>query len=312
MVMATYKGTSNSDIFYDGTAGNDTYYGYGGNDLFWSSPGSDTYYGGAGTDRVSYTNSPVPVVVDLLAGYSYHGGQGGKDYFFDIENIDGSYFNDRLYGNNADNELRGSLGQDKLYGRGGNDTLVADSTDLMIDGGTGNDTLVMFQNDASGTVTLNLHDDGTGIFQSELRVVPLAGIENVRVESEYDVICLGNSGSNGLTTGSGDDTLDGGDGSDHLWGRSGADTFMFDHLGAGSQNQTDWVYDFEPGVDRIDLSDTAVQDFNDLFTAGDRYMEDHDDGDFYGVFIHTSVSANTHIMLLNVHMSDLTSADFLF
>jgi Ca2+-binding RTX toxin-like protein len=307
MIMATYKGTSNSNTFYDGTAGDDTYYGYGGNDLFWSSPGSDTYYGGAGTDRVSYTNSPVAVVVDLLAGYSYHPGQGGKDHFFDIENIDGSYFNDRLYGNNFENELRGSLGQDRLYGRGGNDTLVADPTDLMIDGGTGNDTLVMFLNDAPGTVTLN--DDGTGSFVSDLRAVPLAGIENVRVESEYDVVCLGNSGSNSLTTGSGNDTLDGGDGHDFLWGRSGADTFVFDHLGAGSQNQTDWIFDFELGVDRIDLSDTPVQNFDDLFSPGDRYMEQLDEG---GVIIHTSVSADTHILLLNVQMSDLTSADFLF
>jgi serralysin len=307
MIMATYKGTSNSDIFYGGTTGNDTYYGYDGDDLFWSSPGSDTYYGGAGTgDLVSYTNSQVPVVVDLLAGYSYHSGQGGKDYFFDIENIDGSYFNDQLYGNNADNELRGSLGQDRLYGRGGNDTLYADPTDLMIDGGTGNDTLVMFLNDAQGTVTLN--DNNTGSFVSNLRVVPLAGIENVRVESEYDVVCFGNSGRNVLTTGSGDDTLNGGDGNDDLWGRSGADTFVFDHLGAGSQNQTDIIEDFEPGVDRIDLSNTAVQDFADLFSAGDRYMQNFGTN----VVIHTSVDANTQIWVMGVSVSELTAADFIF
>ena len=308
--MATYKGTSNSDTFYDGTTGEDIYHGYGGNDLFWSSPGSDTYYGGAGGgDRVSYTNSQSAVSLDLLAGSSYHPGQGARpeDYFFDIEDVDGSYFNDRLYGNNADNELRGSLGQDRLYGRGGDDTLTADPTDLMIDGGTGRDTLVMFLNDAPGTVTLN--DDGTGSFISNLRVVPLASIENVRVESAYDVVCLGNSGSNNLTTGSGNDTLNGGDGDDYLRGLSGADTFVFDHLGAGSQNQTDFVYDFEPGIDRIDLSGTSVQDFNDLFTPGDRYMEQLDD---LGVVIHTSVSANTQVLLVGVQMSDLTSADFVF
>jgi Ca2+-binding RTX toxin-like protein len=309
--MATYRGTRGSDIFYDATTGNDTYYGYDGGDLFWSSPGSDTYYGGDGEDRVSYTNSQVPVAADLLAGQSYQpGGQGGKDYFFDIENIDGSYFNDSLYGNNANNELRGSLGRDRLYGRGGSDTLYADPTDLMIDGGTGSDTLVMFLNDAPGTATLN--DDGTGSFVSDLGLVPLAGIENIRIESAYDVVCLGNSGNNDLTTGSGDDTLDGGDGSDHLWGRAGADTFVFDHLGAGSQNQNDVIYDFEPGVDRIDLSNTPVVDFNDLFTGGDRYAEEVNDGDFTGVMIHTSVNAHTHILLMNVQMSGLTSADFLF
>ena len=145
--MATYRGTSSSDIFYDATTGNDTYYGYGGNDLFWHSAGNDTFYGGAGTDRVSYTNAQFGVIVDLVAGYGFDNG-GGKDRYFDIENVDGSYYNDWLYGNNSDNELRGSFGQDRLYGRGGNDTLVADPTDLSVDGGTGEDTLVMFLNES--------------------------------------------------------------------------------------------------------------------------------------------------------------------
>jgi Ca2+-binding RTX toxin-like protein len=147
--MATYRGTANSDYFFEGTTGDDTYYGYGGHDTFRYSTGHDTYYGGERVDRVSYINSPVAVVADLLAGYSSHPGQAGKaDYFFDIENIDGSYFNDRLYGDNDINELRGSLGQDRLYGRGGPDTLYADPTDLMVDGGAGSDTLVMVLNDA--------------------------------------------------------------------------------------------------------------------------------------------------------------------
>jgi Ca2+-binding RTX toxin-like protein len=136
----------------------------------------------------------------------------------------------------------------------------------------------------------------------------LASIENVRVESEYDVFCLGNSADNDLWTGNGSDVLDGGNGSDQLWGRGGVDYFVFDHLGAGTENQYDVVNDFVAGVDHIDLSNTGVANFDDLFSVGDRYMEQVDED----VIIHTSMGANTHILLVNVQMSNLTESDFIF
>jgi Ca2+-binding RTX toxin-like protein len=177
----------------------------------------------------------------------------------------------------------------------------------------------------SGTVTLN--EDGTGTVVTASNTVQLEGIESMLLWSYGgDVVFVGNSDNNDVTTGDGDDTLyggggidflysgegadtlDGGDGWDFLWGEGGADTFVFDHLGPGSQNQTDSILDFTPGVDKIDLSNTGVQDFNDLFTPGDRFMEQAGSH----VVIHTSVDNETGIWLYNVQMDSLTASDFLF
>ena len=97
-------------------------------------------------------------------------------------------------------------------------------------------------------------------------------------------------------------------GNNTLTGGGGADTFVFDHLGAGSQHQHDVIVDFQPSVDRIDLAATPVNDFADLFTFGDRYMEQVGND----VLIHTSVSADTSILLQNVQLASLTQSDFLF
>jgi Ca2+-binding RTX toxin-like protein len=93
-----------------------------------------------------------------------------------------------------------------------------------------------------------------------------------------------------------------------LTGGSGADTFVFDHLGADSQHQHDVIVDFQPGVDRIDLAATPVTDFGDLFTFGNRYMEQVGDD----VLIHTSVSGDTSILLQNMQLASLTQSNFLF
>ena len=82
---------------------------------------------------------------------------------------------------------------------------------------------------------------------------------------------------------------------------------MFDHVGPANQNQQDIITDFTDGVDRIDLRATGVQNFGDLLTPGDRYMEDVGTD----VLIHTSVSANTSIRLQNVLFSSLDASDFL-
>ena len=97
-------------------------------------------------------------------------------------------------------------------------------------------------------------------------------------------------------------------GNNTLTGGGGPDTFVFDHLGASSQHQHDVIVDFQPGVDRIDLAATPVRDFADLFTLGDRYMEQVGNN----VLVHTSVSADTSILLQNVQLASLTQSDFLF
>ncbi len=52
-----------------------------------------------------------------------------------------------------------------------------------------------------------------------------------------------------ILAGEGNDTINGGGGADVLVGNAGADTFVFNHTGGGAH-----VFDFEPGIDRMDLS----------------------------------------------------------
>lgn len=127
------------------------------------------------------------------------------------------------------------------------------------------------------------------------------------------VVVTGNSLDNVLTGGFGVNcVLDGGDGSDTLtggmgWSGNGRDTFVFHH-GSSHPHQHDVITNFHHGEDVIDLRDTPVQDFQDLFTPGDRFMQDTS----AGVLIHTSVNADTSILLQNVHVADLTQSDFFF
>jgi len=61
----------------------------------------------------------------------------------DVENVLGSKFSDRIYGNDLANSLSGGLGNDVLVGNGGDDYLDAGPGSGQKDyGGAGSDTCV--------------------------------------------------------------------------------------------------------------------------------------------------------------------------
>jgi Ca2+-binding RTX toxin-like protein len=62
----------------------------------------------------------------------------------------------------------------------------------------------------------------------------------------------GGAGADAIAGGAGVDILIGGSGNDHMWGGSGGDTFKFSS-GWGD----DWVWDFQIGGDKLDLSGVA-------------------------------------------------------
>src|SRR5262249_17543151 len=82
---------------------NDTLTGNSGNNKFWGLSGADTINGGAGTDTASYVYSTEGVVVSLAAGASNTGGEAQGDVLSNIENLEGSDFNDLLIGNSGSN-----------------------------------------------------------------------------------------------------------------------------------------------------------------------------------------------------------------
>jgi Ca2+-binding RTX toxin-like protein len=95
-----------------------------------SGTGNNVFDGGTGTDTVSYSRASAGVSVSLALSTAQATGGSGSDTLLNIENLQGSQFNDVLTGNAGNNRLDGLAGNDTLIGGAGADTLT---------GGTGND-----------------------------------------------------------------------------------------------------------------------------------------------------------------------------
>ena len=124
--------------------------------------------------------------------------------------------------------IRGSVNDDIVAGSRLGDALSGSLGDDSIAGRAGNDDL----RGDEGNDTLN---GGSG----------------------HDVLA-GGDGADSLQGGKGDDTLAGGLGRDRLQGSQGADVFVFRSAAeAGLGTGRDIVRDFQPGLDRIDMSAIA-------------------------------------------------------
>jgi serralysin len=77
--------------------------------------------GGAGVDAARFESASAGVVVDLVSGTA---DGGGHDLLLGIENLVGSFYGDRLAGNDGANRLNGHVGADVLVGRAGADRFV--------------------------------------------------------------------------------------------------------------------------------------------------------------------------------------------
>ncbi len=179
--MAKIIGTSGNDIPLKGTnkddtilgkAGIDQLLGRGGNDLLKGGPGVDFMYGGGGGDRlfgggdndyleagrgadfinggggdrdaVSYVGSKKGVNVKL--GKNGHltenkGGDAKGDQIKNVEIVHGSDHNDKIKGNNLDNQLYGHDGNDLIKAGGGDDKVFAGVGNDSVYGGGGADEI---------------------------------------------------------------------------------------------------------------------------------------------------------------------------
>ncbi|WP_299831317.1 calcium-binding protein [uncultured Roseobacter sp.] len=125
-------GTEDANVMWMG-AGEDTVYGFGGNDsikghagddLLVAGSGADSVYGGDGDDRLYGEGHN-----DLLSG-----GDGN-------DTMNGGKGNDLLYGGDGNDRMLGDRGNDTLEGGDGHDDIDAGSGDDMIVAGNGNDTI---------------------------------------------------------------------------------------------------------------------------------------------------------------------------
>jgi Ca2+-binding RTX toxin-like protein len=122
-----------------------------GNDTYKASQSTANFiWDGAGTDTVDISSVSLGSTIYLTPGYwGFIGstkaskitaaGQITVNFGTKIENLIGSSYADKLYGNELSNSVVGGLGNDLLEGLDGNDTLVGGQGDDQIFGGAGID-----------------------------------------------------------------------------------------------------------------------------------------------------------------------------
>ncbi|MCY1271870.1 RTX calcium-binding nonapeptide repeat (4 copies) [compost metagenome] len=218
--------------------------------------------------------------------------------------IGGTEGNDVLLGTDGDDRIFGLGGNDQIFGLEGADVLDGGSGDDTIDsgpgfdelfGGTGNDTLIVQEfanaNGGDGDDQLFGGADPFG-FQSNLN---------------------GDAGNDTLTSGSAGAVMQGGEGNDVLVGSS-ANDFMVggdfaspagtDQFKFGAIWGQDEIFDFEDGVEKIDLSATNL-------AIGDLTIADS----FGSTQITVTADVNGDIgsiTLTGVPAANVTADDFVF
>jgi Ca2+-binding RTX toxin-like protein len=238
-VEALYGGPGNDtltgdagDNWLQGQAGDDTLSGGPGNDVLGPGAGNDTLDGGDGNaDQAAYWDAGGPITANLASGAT----GDGNDTYANLEQIQGSPFDDTLaagptdawlFGNDGNDTINGGAGNDFLFGNAGNDTINGGGGDDFLAPGSGTDTLDGGDGfdkaaywDASGPINADLalgtaSGDGTDTY---------ANLEGIHGGSFNDTLA-GDAGNNELFGNDGNDTLDGAAGDDSLNGGNGDDT----------------------------------------------------------------------------------------
>ncbi|MEL7466528.1 MAG: hypothetical protein AAFN79_20815, partial [Pseudomonadota bacterium] len=116
----------------EGGANRDTLIGGEGEDTLEGGGGNDTLDGGEGVDTADFSDATSDTLAILLNrdGVAQSTLSSGRDTFIGIENLIGSDFDDRLFGDAGANRIEGGDGVDTLDGVAGDDSLF---------GGAGND-----------------------------------------------------------------------------------------------------------------------------------------------------------------------------
>jgi Ca2+-binding RTX toxin-like protein len=228
--------TNFADVLQGDAAANRFYAG-AGNDIIYGSGGGDIIDGGADIDVLDYKGSNAAVSVDLNTGKGV-GGWAQSDVISNVENINGTDFDDVLTGNAFDNLFSGGLGADRLSGgegadvlngNDGNDALFGDAGNDSLSGGFGNDRLTggagadalnggygidtADYRHSDGAVDVNLMR-GTGLM-AHAEGDTLQFIENLS-GSAFNDILVGDNGVNRITGMSGEDKIYGMGGNDYI------------------------------------------------------------------------------------------------
>ena len=289
------EGNNGANRLIGGSA-DDTLIGNAGNDRLDGGLGADSMLGGTGNDTyvvddeadetVEFTGEGTDTVE---AGITWTLGENIENLVLTgTDNIDGTGNNlaNRITGNASANILDGGAGADTMTGGNGSDLYIVDHVgDQTIETNTSTtqiDTVVSSINWTLGAnlenLTLSGSDDlvgnGNGLRNlitgntSNNLLDGKGGNDTLDGGAGNDTL-LGGAGTDTLIGGEGDDVLSGGAGNDFLVGGEGSDTFRFDTALNASSNW-DIVFDFESGVDTIELKNTI---FTSLRTTGELNAE---------------------------------------
>ncbi|NJM30938.1 MAG: hypothetical protein HC855_13320 [Rhizobiales bacterium] len=143
---ANHQQTNGFSTVFFGGEGNDYVTGSPrGNEFFEEAgSGNDTYIGTnltAYRDVLDYSAASSGVTTDIGSNHAVNTGTYGLDLFIGIDDVNGTGFNDVIFGSAAGNRLSGGNGADVLDGRGGADILAGGAGNDTQQGGTGDDDL---------------------------------------------------------------------------------------------------------------------------------------------------------------------------
>jgi serralysin len=284
--------------------GNDTVYAGTGNDTVFAGEGNDMVWGGNGQDLVFLNQG------DDLFNDNAQGGELGNDTVFTglgNDTVEGGNGDDVFYGEDGNDLINGRLGNDLIFGGNNFDTISAGEGNDTVFGGNGRDLVFLNQGDdlyndngqggelgqdtvfgGFGNDTIEggngndqfFGEDGNDVINGRL------GNDSIYGGNQFDTIfggdgndlIFGGNGQDQIFMGAGNDryvdTNQGGNlGRDNITGGAGADTFVF-----GGVISDDTIFDFEVGVDRLELASalvggrTAQQVEDQLFNTGDGYV----------------------------------------
>ncbi|MFI0844374.1 beta strand repeat-containing protein [Mesorhizobium sp. IMUNJ 23232] len=288
----------------DGGLDQDNLHGDAGDDILVGGFAGDNIDGGDGIDTATYVDSGAAVNIVMLLAIA-QGGDAEGDTFTNVENLNGSNFDDNLGGDTGDNRIRGldgadqlggisgddrlegGLGDDTLNGDADNDTLIGGAGADKLDGGTGIDIADYSASSGAVAVSLRLNSGSGGDAQGDTftgieQVVGSALIDDLEGDNAANRL-FGGGQDDVLRGGGGGDTLDGGAGGDTLLGGEGNDLYIvtrtdtiIEAAGEGTADRAAATESFTLGNgDNIEiLSTTETKGFSDINLTGNTLKQE--------------------------------------
>ncbi|MGK9167536.1 M10 family metallopeptidase C-terminal domain-containing protein [Inquilinus limosus] len=220
--------------YFVGGEGVDSLYGGARDDWLQGGKGADALNGGGGSDTASYADAPGAIIAEMYfsdgstTDGKIHAGEWGYDTLVSIENVEGSRFDDSLYGDERSNTLWGMDGNDQLEGDAGGSP--QGSHDFLL-GGAGNDvvTIGIFDHAFGGADIDTASFIGGPVFiDYNSNTFQIGGLGFELYEFE---IYNGTGGADTLYGASHGETVNFGAGNDVVYGQGG-DDFIYVDAGA--------------------------------------------------------------------------------